>query len=134
MAAAVGRDVGEDLAAAAGYELGEALDLSADLSRAAGVVLTMALDSSVVNIAASADGMEVKREHAAGTRAGIKHRHCARLARRRCSQRSRMPGRVGAAAVTGDPDVRSPRRRSRDDAPSGLCDGAREAVRAVRVH
>jgi hypothetical protein len=43
-----------------------------------------------------------------------------------------VPGRIGAAAVTRDPDVRSPRDDHRDRMPSSLRGGAREAVRTAR--
>ena len=46
MAAAARRDVGEDLAAAAGDEPGEDLGLSTDLGRADSATLTMLLDKS----------------------------------------------------------------------------------------
>ena len=134
MAAAAGRDVGEDLAAGPGYEPGEGLGLSADFGSEVRSTFMAVLDSSIVNITASAAGIEVERQHAPGARTGIKHRHRARLARRVCRKRPRVPGRVGAAAITGDPDMGGTRDRRRDGAPGGLRGGAREAVRAVRVH
>jgi hypothetical protein len=58
VASAGRRDVGEDLAAAAGHEPGEGLGLSADLGRA---MFMMLLDSSIMNITASAGRIEVER-------------------------------------------------------------------------
>jgi hypothetical protein len=47
VAAAGRRDVGEDLAAAAGHEPGEGLGLSADPGRGVSATLTIVLDDSV---------------------------------------------------------------------------------------
>ena len=81
----------------------------------------------------AAGQVQVERQHPPGARARVVHRDCRRLARGVCGQRPRMPGRVGAAAVTGDPDVRSARDRGRDGMPGVPRGGAREAVRAGRV-
>ena len=132
MAAAARRDVGEDLAAAAGHEPGEGLGLSADPGRGASVTFTIVIDSSIVNVTAGAGGVKVERQHPPGARSGIVDGTVARLVRRISRQRAGVPGRVGAAAVARDPDVRSTRDRGRDRMPSSLCGGAREAVRTGR--
>lgn len=131
MAAAAGRDVGEDLAAAPGHEPGEGLRLSADLAGQARATFMAVLDGSIMNIAANAGRVKVERQHPPGAGARVVHRHRARLARGLCRERPRVPGRVGAAAVTGNPDVRSTRHRRRDSTPGGLRGDAREAIRAV---
>jgi len=133
MAAAARRGVGEDLAAAPGHELRKGPGLSVDPGGGVHVFM-MVLDSTIMNVAGSTGPVQVKHHHPPGARAGIKHRHRARLARRLRGKRPRMPGRVGAAAITGNPDMRSARDRSRDGTPGGLRGGAREAIRAVRVH
>ena len=106
MTAAARRDVGEHPAAAAGRESGEALGLSPGLGRAIFIAVP---DGSIVNIPACAGGIKVKRQHPAGARGGIEDWHRARLAGRLSGQRPGMTGRVGAAAVVRDPDVRSTR-------------------------
>ena len=117
----------------AGHELGEGPGLTAGLSRTAGVVLKMVLDSNVVNVTARAAGIEAKGQHVPGARARVVHRHRTRLVRRLSGERAGVAGRVGTAAVTGDPDVRSTRDRGRDGTPASLRGGPREAVRAGRV-
>jgi hypothetical protein len=114
VAAAGRRDVGEDLAAAAGHEPGEGLGLSADLGR---VMFIMLLDSSIMNITASAGGIKVESQYAAGARGRIEDRHRARLVRRLSGQRPGAPDRVSAAAVMRDPDVRRTGERGRDCPP-----------------
>ena len=105
MAAAARRNVGENLAAAADDELGEGLGLSAD----PGLAMFMAvLDSSIMNIAASAGEVKIKRQHPAGARTGVIDRDGARLARQVGGQWPGMPGGEGAAAVARHPDVRGP--------------------------
>ena len=131
-----GRDVGEDLAAAPGHEPGEGLGLSADLGREDSVTFMMVLDSSIMNVTACAGRVKVKRQHPPGARARVIHRHRARLARRLGGQRPGMPGRVGAAAVTRDPDVRSTGNGGRYRTPGrrGVtrCPGERERARTRR--
>ena len=94
VAAAGRRDVG-DVAAA------EPLEQLAELGR-------LALNPVAVctQVSAAAARVEVKGQHPAGGRARVVDRHRARLARRLSGQRPGMPGRVSAAAVVGDPDVR----------------------------
>ena len=81
------RDVGEDLAAAAGHEPGESLGLGADLGR---VTFMMLPSSTIMNVTAGAGGIKVEGQHPAGTRAGIKDRDRARLARRIGGKRPRV--------------------------------------------
>jgi hypothetical protein len=119
VAAAGRRDVGEDLAAAPGHEPGEGLGLSTDLSREDSVTFMAVLDGSIINVTASAGRVQVKRQHPAGTGAGVEYRHRARLPGRLGGQRPGMTGRVGAAAVARDPDVRSTGDRGRDRPPRG---------------
>ena len=96
VAAAGWRDVGDHLAAAAAHEVGDRRGLAGHLG--AGI--------SVVGVVAGAGHVEVKGEHPAGSRARVVHRHRARLARRGGRAAAGVAGRVGAAAVAGDPDVR----------------------------
>jgi hypothetical protein len=77
--------------------------------------------------------VKVKRQHPPGSRAGIIDRDRARLPRRLGGQRPGMTGRVSTAAIARDPDMRSTGDRRCDRMPSGLCGGAREAVRTARV-
>ena len=113
MAAAGGRDVSDAPAAEAPEQL-------ADLGR-------LALD--VGDTVADAARIKVDRQHSPGGRPGVVDRRRARLVRRIGGQRASAPGRVSAAAVARDPDVRRARDRGRDRMPGGLCDCAREAVR-----
>ena len=93
MAAAGRRDVGDVPAA-------EALEQLAELGR-------LALDvGRRIATSRRAARVEVERQHPPGTRAGVVDRHRGRLVRRLGGQRPGVPGRVGAAAVARDPDVR----------------------------
>jgi hypothetical protein len=103
-----------------------------DLGRGDGAMFMAVLDASIVNVTASAGGIEVERQHPAGARGGIVDRHRGRLVRRISGQSAGVPGRIGAAAVTRDPDVRSTRDDHRDRMPSSLRGGAREVVRTGR--
>ena len=84
------------------------------------------LDSTIVNIAARAAGSRSSASIRPVPEPGSIDRHRARLARRLSGQRPGMPGRVGAAAVARDPDVRSTGDRGRDRMPSGLRERSRE--------
>ena len=108
MAAAGGRDVGEDLTTAPGHEPGEGLGLSADRSREDSVTFMTVLDIIIMNIAASAGEVKIERQHPAGARTGVIDRDGARLVRWVAGQGPGMPGGESATAVTRDPDVRSP--------------------------
>ena len=132
VAAAGGRNVGEDLAAAPGHEPGEGLGLGTDSVREVGVKLMVVLDSTIVNVAACAARVEVEGQHPPRGRGRLVDRHRARLVRRLGGQRPGVPRRVGAAAVARDPGVLSTGDRGRDRMPSGLCGSAREAVRTAR--
>jgi hypothetical protein len=90
------------------------------------------LDSSIMNVPACAGRVKVKRQHPAGPRGRVVDRHRRRLVWRVGGQRAGVPGRISAAAIAGDPDVRSTGERGRDRMPSGLRGGAREAVRWAR--
>jgi len=127
--AAARRDVGEDLAAAAGHEPGEGLGLSADLGRGATAMFMAVLDSSIVNVTAGAGRVKVKSQQAAGATRRAVDRHRARLLRRLGGQRPGPPRRVSAAAVLRRPDVGRTRDHGRDRMPGSLRGGAREAVR-----
>ena len=72
------------------------------------------------NTVADTSGIKVKRQHPPGSRAGIVDRRRGRLVRRVGGQLAGVPGRVCAAAILGDPDVRSPGDGARDRMPS-LC-------------
>ena len=84
------------------------------------------LGGLAVDVAVGA-ASEVERQHPPAGRARVVHRHRARLARRIGGQRPGVAGRVGAAAVMRDPDMRRTGDRGRDRTPGGLCGGAREA-------
>ncbi len=121
MAAAGWRNVGKDLAAAAGHEPDQGPGLSADPGEIS-VTFTTFMDRNIVNVQVRQDGIEVismvsgrptgievKSQQPAGTGDWVVDRHRARLQRRISRQRASMPGRVSAAAVTGDPNMRSGR-------------------------
>jgi hypothetical protein len=61
VAATARRDVGEDLAAAAGYEPGEGIGLSADLGSGDSATFMMVTDSSIMNVPACAARVKVER-------------------------------------------------------------------------
>ena len=103
MAAAARRDVGEDLAAAAGHKRGDGLRLSGHLRGAMFMILP---DSTIMNVPADRAGVKVERQHPACSRAGIVDRDRARLARRVIREWPGVPRRVSASAVARDSDVR----------------------------
>ena len=120
VAAAAGRHVGEHLAAAPGHVADKRLTLSADLGRGVTITLMVVPDSSVINIVVDAGRVEIERQHPPGARTRVVNRHCGGLARRVSRQRPRVPRGISAAAVTGNPDVRSSRDHSRDGMPGRL--------------
>ena len=130
MAAAARRDVGDIPGADALKQLDELGRLAVDPGAA---TFTVVFDSSTMNITAPTAGIKVERQHAAGTRGGIVNRHRGRLGWRVGGEWPGVAGRVGAAAVTRDPDMRRTGDRGRDRMPGGLCSGAREAVRTARA-
>ena len=71
-----------------------------------------------MNVAAAAGRVEVKRQHPPGAGARVIYRHRARLARRVGRERPGMAGRVGPAAVTRNPDMRSTGNAGRYRTPS----------------
>jgi hypothetical protein len=72
----------------------------------------------------TAGRVQVEHQHPPGARAGVVHRHRARLARRLRGQPPDRPRWIGAAAVLGDPDMRRGGERSRDSTPGRLRIGA----------
>ena len=136
MAAAARRDVGEDVAAAAGHERGEGLGLNADLVRRDSTMFMVVLDSTIVNITAAAARVKVKSQHPPGSSARVIHRHGARLPRSVGGERAGMAGRVSPAAVTRNPDMRSTCNTGRYRTPSrrsgARCPGVRRRARTWR--
>ena len=130
MAAAGGGNVGEDLAAEPDDELGDRRGLRGHLD---GTTFMAVADSTTINCTADPAGVKVERQHPAGSRAGVVDGYRARLAWRVGGQGPGVPRGVSAAAVAGDPDMRSARYRERDRMPGGLCGGAREAVKTARA-
>ena len=131
MAAAGRRDVGEDLAAAAGYEPGEGLGLDADHGREDSVTFTIVIDGSIVDVRATRTRIQVDRQHSPGGRARVIHRHRGRLVRRIGGQGAGMPRGVSAPAVARDPDVRRTGERGRDRTPGRLSGMRRKYRRAL---
>ena len=81
---------------------------------------------------AAAGRVKVENQEAPGPRSGVVNRHSARLARRVGGQRPGMPGRVGPAAVTRDPDALSTGEGGRDRMPGSLRAARERPVRRPR--
>ena len=117
MAAAGRGDVGEDLATAPGHQPGQLPRLGGHRGGRIRAMFTMLPDSRTISCAASTGHVKVKDQHPPGARGWMEDRDRARLARRFRGKRPRVTGRVGAAAVTRDPDVRRTGQRGHDRPP-----------------
>jgi hypothetical protein len=119
MAAAGRGSVGEDLAAAPGHEPGQLPRLGSHRGGRIRAMFTMLPDSRTISCAASTGHVKVKvkDQHPPGARGRVEDRDRARLPRRFRGKRPRVTSRVGAAAVTRDPDVRRTGQRGHDRPP-----------------